>query len=119
MVIVGIGVRPNIQLVNESGVKVNRGILVDGMMRTNFENVFAAGDVAEGENLVTVRRRFCPIGVTLVNKGRIAGLNMAGCAQRYEGGLERDDHDYIWTHHCGIGVSRLQREGLTELRIPT
>ncbi len=41
------GVKPRIELAQKAGIKVNRGILVDRFMRTNFEDIYAAGDVAE------------------------------------------------------------------------
>lgn len=68
MVIVGIGVRPDTQFLSNSGVKVDRGILVDELMRTNIHNIFAAGDVSEGKTWLLVRRRSYPIGLMPVNK---------------------------------------------------
>lgn len=117
MVVVGIGVRPNIELVNQSGIKVNRGILVDGMMRTNFANIFAAGDVAEGENIVTGKMEVLPNWSNACKQGRIAGLNMVGSRQRYEGGLKETITTIFGLTVAGIGVSKASEdEGLTELR---
>lgn len=42
-----VGVRPNNELAETAGLKVNRGVLVDRMMRTSDKNIFAVGDVAE------------------------------------------------------------------------
>lgn len=41
------GVRPNLDLVQESAIESGRGILVDSRFRTNVEGVYAAGDCAE------------------------------------------------------------------------
>ncbi|MAM62457.1 FAD-dependent oxidoreductase [uncultured Maritimibacter sp.] len=41
------GVRPNVELAREAGLKVDRGVLVDEHMRTSDPNIFAIGDVAE------------------------------------------------------------------------
>ena len=46
-VIIGKGVSANMQMVAESDIAVNHGIIVDETMRTNVPNVFAAGDVAD------------------------------------------------------------------------
>jgi len=117
MVVVGIGVRPNIQLVNNSGIKVNRGILVDELMRTNISNIFAAGDVSEGENLVTGRKEVLPNWSNACKQGRIAGLNMAGCQQRYEGGLKENIATIFGLTIAIIGLSKAMKEdGLEELR---
>jgi 3-phenylpropionate/trans-cinnamate dioxygenase ferredoxin reductase subunit len=47
MVVVGIGVTPEIGWLEGSGVEVRRGVVVDELCRTNLPGVFAAGDVAE------------------------------------------------------------------------
>jgi nitrite reductase (NADH) large subunit len=64
---------------------VNRGILVDEFMRTNISNIFAAGDVSEGKNLITGKTELLPNWPNACSQGRIAGLNMAGCEQKHEG----------------------------------
>jgi 3-phenylpropionate/trans-cinnamate dioxygenase ferredoxin reductase component len=46
VVVVGIGIVPNDDIAQGSGILVDNGILVDEHCRTNVDNVFAAGDVA-------------------------------------------------------------------------
>jgi NADPH-dependent 2,4-dienoyl-CoA reductase/sulfur reductase-like enzyme len=117
MVIVGIGVRPNIQPINTRKVKVNRGILVDDTMRTNVDNVFAAGDVSEGENLVTGRNEVLPNWSNACKQGKMAGLNMAGCEQRYEGGLAENITTIFGLTLATIGLPRLAKgNGVEELQ---
>jgi NAD(P)H-nitrite reductase large subunit len=53
MVVIAIGVRPRTELVLDTGVKVNRGIVVDRFMRTNLPDVYACGDVAEAYDLIS------------------------------------------------------------------
>ena len=43
IVVVGKGVKPNIELVEDSGIKFEEGVLVDDYMRTNIPNIYAAG----------------------------------------------------------------------------
>jgi NAD(P)H-nitrite reductase large subunit len=105
MVVVGIGLKPNIELANNIGIKVNRGIGVDEMMRTNIENIFAAGDVSEGANLVTGKREFLPTWSNACRQGRIAGLNMAGCEQKYEGGLRETISSIFGLTVAAVGLS--------------
>ncbi|WFA09457.1 FAD-dependent oxidoreductase [Tissierella sp. Yu-01] len=66
------GVRPNIDLVKDTDIQYNRGIKVDRNMKTNIDNIFAAGDVVEINSMV--------IGLWTVSndQGKIAGANMSG-----------------------------------------
>jgi 3-phenylpropionate/trans-cinnamate dioxygenase ferredoxin reductase subunit len=47
MVVIGAGVTPSLEVIQGTGVKVNREILVDEFCQTNIENIYAAGDVTE------------------------------------------------------------------------
>ena len=42
-----VGIRPNVGLALQAGLRVSGGVIVDDAMRTSDDNVFAAGDVAE------------------------------------------------------------------------
>tara|TARA_Y100001936_G_scaffold217220_1_gene228997 strand:- start:10431 stop:11585 length:1155 start_codon:yes stop_codon:yes gene_type:complete len=46
------GLVPNISLAKEAGIKVNRGIVVNHLLQTNFNNIYALGDCAEIDNRV-------------------------------------------------------------------
>lgn len=45
-VVVGVGITPNVEVAQRSGVTIDNGVLVDEYCRTNLPNVFAAGDIA-------------------------------------------------------------------------
>ncbi len=87
LVIMATGIRPNLEWLDESGVRVNRGILVDDHLRSSVENVYAAGDVAEGRDLVTGEPAVHAIEPTAMEHGRVAGANMAGRDVAYRGSL--------------------------------
>ncbi|WP_058484865.1 NAD(P)/FAD-dependent oxidoreductase [Defluviitalea phaphyphila] len=72
VLIFSVGIRANIDLVKNSGIKINRGIIVNTKMETSIKDVFAAGDVAELKE--------CPSGIwrPALEQGKIAGTNMAG-----------------------------------------
>jgi len=46
LVIVGVGVRPNVELAREAGIEVDNGIVVNELSETSAPNIYAAGDVA-------------------------------------------------------------------------
>jgi nitrite reductase (NADH) large subunit len=71
-VVFATGVRPNIDLVNSTPILSSRGILVDELMRTSVEDVYAAGDIAE------YKGRVYGIWPVAQEQGKTAGLNMAG-----------------------------------------
>jgi len=115
MVIVGIGVRPNTQFLSNSGVKVNRGILVNELMQTNIHNIFAAGDVCEGKELTTGKREILPNWFNACEQGRIAGSNMAGNQQRYEGGLRDTIVTIFGLTVASVGLPEASDSNVTEM----
>lgn len=78
MIVYSAGTSSNIDIIKGSVIKTNRGIIVNDKMETNIKNVYAAGDVAEFDNMV--------IGLwnIAVKQGKIAGYNMAGNIAIYE-----------------------------------
>ena len=47
LVVVGIGMQPNIELATAAGLEVGQGVRVDDYLRTSAPNIYAAGDVCE------------------------------------------------------------------------
>ncbi|MBI3076275.1 MAG: NAD(P)/FAD-dependent oxidoreductase [Deltaproteobacteria bacterium] len=87
VVIMATGIRPNLEWLAGSGVAVNRGVLVDDHLRSSVPTIYAAGDVAEGRDLVTGEPALHAIEPTAMEHGRIAGANMAGDDVAYRGSL--------------------------------
>ncbi|MDQ0230821.1 nitrite reductase large subunit NirB [Metabacillus malikii] len=52
LVVMAIGVKPNIALATESGIKTNRGIIVNDFLETNIANVYGVGECVEHEGVV-------------------------------------------------------------------
>lgn len=87
LVVVAAGVRPNISCLKGSGVRTNKGVLVDQSLRTNVAGIYAAGDVAEGLELLTGKNTVSGLWGNAVEMGRIAGMNMSGGKVSYPGFL--------------------------------
>lgn len=47
LILISAGIRSNVQLAREAGIKIGRGVVVDEHLRTSAEGIYAAGDVAE------------------------------------------------------------------------
>jgi NAD(P)H-nitrite reductase large subunit len=87
VVIMATGIRTNLDWLKDSGVTIKRGIVVDDQLRSNVPNVYAAGDVAEGKDVVTGEAAVHAIEPTAQEHGRVVGANMAGKSVRYRGSL--------------------------------
>ena len=87
LVISATGVRPNIDLANAMGLKTDVGVRVDDAMRTSDPTVFAAGDVAQAEEIYTGHFIVNAIQPNAVDQSRIAATNMAGGRARSQGSM--------------------------------
>ncbi|MCK8059251.1 MULTISPECIES: FAD-dependent oxidoreductase [unclassified Fusibacter] len=72
MVIYSTGVKPSIDLFDNTGIITNRGVIVNDQMMTNARDVFACGDVCEHEGIVY------GIWPTAIEQGTVAGANAVG-----------------------------------------
>ena len=87
MVIIAAGVRPNLALAAGTGIDTGQGILVDEHQETSIPSVYAAGDVAQAQELLSGDKKVVPILPLAWEQGRIAGMNMAGHEAVYRGSL--------------------------------
>src|SRR5581483_6484336 len=87
VVIMATGIRTNLEWLEGSGIRVNRGVVVDDHLRASVPDVYAAGDVAEGRDCVTGEPDVHAIEPTAMEHGRVAGANMAGRDVAYRGSL--------------------------------
>jgi nitrite reductase (NADH) large subunit len=87
LIIVGAGVRPNIEFLADSPVQTERGIPVDSYMQTNVPDIYAAGDVARGPTSFGETHQTHALWPTAVEHGTIAGENLAGHRIPYRGSL--------------------------------
>ena len=83
--LVCIGVRPNMDFISNSGIETDKGILIDDQMRTSADDLYAAGDVSQGMNLLTGKREIIGLWGNACYQGRTAGFNMSGMEVTYPG----------------------------------
>jgi 3-phenylpropionate/trans-cinnamate dioxygenase ferredoxin reductase subunit len=82
-VVGGIGIRPEIELAKNAGIKTDNGIIVDEYLRTNFNDIYAAGDAANFYSPVLDKRIRVEHADNANKMGKHAGLNMAGKEETY------------------------------------
>lgn len=86
MLIMSVGVRPEIALVKDTGIAVNsHGIAVNRHMQTSDPDVYAVGDVIQVNNFLTQEPAFIPLAGPANKQGRIAADNICGVPSEYKG----------------------------------
>lgn len=108
LVVFGKGVRPAASFLSGSGIALEEGIVVNERQQTNIPEIFAAGDVAQGREIVSGRRRVTAVWPVAVEQGRVAGLNMAGRDAFYGGALSRNILRVFDTSLFAAGAGRSQ-----------
>jgi hypothetical protein len=95
-----------VEVARGSGILIDQGILINDRMQTNFPYIYAAGDVAQGPDLLGDKPAVHAIQPTAVDQGRIAGANMAGQIIHYPGSLLMNILDV-----CGLQCASFGRWG--------
>ena len=84
-IVLALGVEPVTGCFKGSGVKIEKGVVVNNRMMTNVADIYAAGDMVASPNFFTGESGINAILADAVDQGRIAGRNMAGQMAEYEG----------------------------------
>jgi NADPH-dependent 2,4-dienoyl-CoA reductase/sulfur reductase-like enzyme len=103
LLVMCIGVQPNTSFVDRKQVAVDRGILVDGYMRTSMPGLYAAGDVAQGKNLLSRGSEMIGLWNNARYQGRTAGRNMAGGNELFPGNIPHNITHFMGMDFVGIG----------------
>jgi len=114
VVIMATGIKTNLDWLQGSGIRVNRGVVVDDHLRSSAPAVYAAGDVAEGRDLVTGQPDVHAIEPTAMEHGRVVGANMAGRDVAYRGSLLMNIVDV-----CHLDVASFGRWDDPEAQVAT
>jgi NADH oxidase (H2O2-forming) len=89
MVILAVGVKPAVELLNQIGAEVGKTgcVKVDTRMRTNISDVYAVGDCSETTHMISGKAFSPQLGTTAVRQGKVAGINAAGGYSTWSGAL--------------------------------
>ena len=110
IVVVGVGVRPNVAFLEGSGIKIDRGIIVDKTMMTSVKDVYAGGDAAVIYDVINKRPNIIAIVPLACEEGRVAGTNMAGVYREYPGGMGLNSVEIYGLPIVTIGLTNPSNE---------
>ena len=98
VVIVGVGVTPNVELARSCRLNVDNGILVDEHLRTSDDDIFAAGDVANAYHPLLGRQLRVEHWANALHQPAVAAKTMLGKTATY------DRLPYFFTDQYDLGM---------------
>ena len=101
--VLALGVRANIALIKDIG-EVNRGILVNDRMETSLENIYAAGDCTEGDDISLGQKRVLALLPNAYMQGHTAGVNMAGGTEVFDKAIPMNSIGFFGLHVMTAGT---------------
>ncbi|MEO1595741.1 MAG: FAD-dependent oxidoreductase [Pseudomonadota bacterium] len=105
LVIIGIGVVPNVELAQEAGLDCDNGILVDGHCKTSHDDVYAIGDCCNHPNPVLGRRLRLESVPNALEQAKAVAATLSGTPTEYA------QVPWFWSDQYDL---KLQIVGLTD-----
>lgn len=99
LVVLGVGVRPNVALAEAAGCKVERGVLVNEYLETTVPGIWAAGDVARWPDGRARRSARVEHWVVAAQLGQVAAKNILGKREPFR------SVPFFWSQHYDVPVA--------------
>lgn len=114
MVIISIGVIPNVQLAKTTRLRLGTtgAIAVNNLQETNIDGIYAAGDCCEVANIVTGKPAFIPLASLAARSGKTAGINAAGGRFKFEGSVNAAGLKIFGIEVAKVGINSKEAQKL-------
>jgi NAD(P)H-nitrite reductase large subunit len=104
VLVLALGVRPNIGFFKEAGGECGRAIIVDNSMKTSIDNIYAAGDCVEQYDITFGDKRIMALLPNANLGGHTAGVNMAGGNKEFNNAVPMNSIGFWGLHMMTAGT---------------
>tara|TARA_B100000700_G_C14755327_1_gene719490 strand:- start:192 stop:737 length:546 start_codon:yes stop_codon:yes gene_type:complete len=101
LVVVGIGILPNVELAQKAGIKCDNGIMVNERCQTSQPDVYAAGDCTNHPNPILKKRLRLESVPNAMEQARVVSNNIVGGSKTYE------SVPWFWSDQYGLKLQML------------